>query len=77
MWECKPVVTPIDTNKLEPSEEDFIATETDWNWYTRAIGSLMYTMLETGLDIAYVVSACSHYMANPGEPHIKAIKHLF
>ena len=31
MWECKPVITPIDTNKLEPSKEGFTATETDQN----------------------------------------------
>jgi len=77
MWECKPVVTPIDTNKLEPSEEGFIATETDRNWYARAIGSLMYAMLGTRPDIVYAVLACSRYMANPGEPYIKAVKRLF
>ena len=29
IWECKPVITPIDTNKLKPSKEGFIATEID------------------------------------------------
>jgi hypothetical protein len=29
MWECKLVITPIDTNKLEPSKEGFIAIEID------------------------------------------------
>jgi hypothetical protein len=29
MWEYKPVITPIDTNKLEPSKEGFIAIEID------------------------------------------------
>ena len=31
MWECKPVITPIDTNKLEPPKEGFIAIEIDRN----------------------------------------------
>jgi hypothetical protein len=31
MWECKLVITPIDTNKLEPTKEDFIAIEIDRN----------------------------------------------
>ena len=77
MWECKPVLTPMDTNKLEPSKEGFVAIETDWNWYARAIRSLMYTMLRTRPDIAYAVSACSRYITNPGEPHIKAVKQIF
>ena len=29
MWEYKLVITPIDTNKLEPSKEGFIAIEID------------------------------------------------
>ena len=74
MWECKPVITPIDTNKLEPFKEDFIATETDRNWYARAIGLLIYIILGTRLDIAYTVLVCSCYIANLEEPHIKAVK---
>ena len=77
MWECKPVITPMDTNKLEPSEEGFTATETDRNWYARAIGSLIYVILGTRLDIIYTVSVCSWYIAKLGEPHIKAVKRIF
>ena len=67
----------MDTNKLEPFKEGFTATEIDWNWYARAIGSLIYTMLGTRPDIVYAVLVCSRYMANPGEPHIKAVKRIF
>ena len=74
MWEYKLVITPIDTNKLKPFKEGFTATEIDQNWYARAIGSLIYTILGTKLDIIYIVSVCSHYIANLGEPHIKAVK---
>ena len=77
MWEYKQVITPIDTNKLKPFKEDFTATETDWNWYTRAIGSLIYTILGTRLDITYAVLVCSRYIANLEKPHIKAVKQIF
>jgi len=33
-------------------------------------------MLGTHPDIAFAVSACSQYLANPGEPHIKAVKRI-
>ena len=59
MWDCKLVITLINTNKLEPSEEGFTATEIDQNWYARAIGSLIYAILGTRLDIIYTVSVCS------------------
>jgi hypothetical protein len=77
IWDCKPVVTPIDINKLKPSKEGFTATEIDRNWYARAIGSLIYAILGTRPDIIYAVSVCSQYIAKPGEPHIKAIKQIF
>ena len=74
MWDCKPVITFININKLEPSKEGFTATEIDRNWYARVIGSLMYAILRTRPDIVYTVSVCSWYIAKLGEPHIKAIK---
>nr|GFA02763.1 retrovirus-related Pol polyprotein from transposon TNT 1-94 [Tanacetum cinerariifolium]GFA02794.1 retrovirus-related Pol polyprotein from transposon TNT 1-94 [Tanacetum cinerariifolium] len=42
--------------------------------YTNAVGSLMYLMVCTRLDIAYVVSVVSRYLANPGKNHWKAVK---
>jgi len=71
------VVTPMDTNKLEPSKEGFIAIEIDQNWYARAIRSLIYAMLKTRPDIIYAVLAYSSYITNPGEPYIKAVKQIF
>ena len=74
MWDCKPVITLIDINKLKPSKEGFIATEIDRNWYARVIGLLIYAILGTRLDIIYAVLVCSWYIAKLGEPHIKAVK---
>jgi len=35
--------------------------------YASAVGSLMYTMVYTRLDIAHVVGVVSRYMKNPGK----------
>ncbi|XP_042059319.1 secreted RxLR effector protein 161-like [Salvia splendens] len=44
--------------------------------YTNAIGSVMYLMVSTRPDIAYVVSCLSRYMSNPGPVHWEALKWL-
>ena len=75
MWECKPVLTPLE-GRLEPAPEGHKATDEDKHWYAKAIGSLMYAMLGTRPDIAFAVSCCSRYMSNPAEPHIKAVKRI-
>lgn len=42
--------------------------------YTNVVGSLMYLMVCTRLDIAYAVSIVSRYLANPGKNHWEAVK---
>ncbi|KAM1216942.1 hypothetical protein ACFX2J_013172 [Malus domestica] len=42
--------------------------------YASAIGSLMYAMICTRLDIAYVVSITNRYQSNPGLEHWAAVK---
>ena len=37
--------------------------------YASAVGSLMYAMLSTRLDISYAVGMVSRYQINPGEAH--------
>ncbi|XP_062104486.1 secreted RxLR effector protein 161-like [Humulus lupulus] len=44
--------------------------------YAKAIGSVMYAMISTRPDIAYVVSTLSRFMSNPGEDHWKGLKWL-
>ncbi|KAK4388795.1 Retrovirus-related Pol polyprotein from transposon TNT 1-94 [Sesamum angolense] len=41
--------------------------------YSNAIGSVMYLMVSTRPDIAYVVSCLSRYMSNAGLPHWKPL----
>jgi hypothetical protein len=45
--------------------------------YALAVGSLIYTIVVTRLDIAYVVGIVSRFMHNPGRPHWNAVKHIF
>ena len=42
--------------------------------YASAIGSLMYVMVCTRLDIAHAVGVVSRYMSNPGKQHWEAVK---
>ena len=67
----------MDTNKLKPPKEGFIAIEIDQNQYARAIRLLIYAILGTRPDIAYAVLVYSRYIANLGEPYIKAVKRIF
>jgi hypothetical protein len=42
--------------------------------YTSAIGSIMYAMVSTRLDIAHVVEVVSRFMSNLSKPHWEAVK---
>ena len=42
--------------------------------YASAIGSLMYAMVCTRLDIGYAVGVVSRFMSNPGKEHWNAVK---
>ena len=42
--------------------------------YASAIGSIMYVMICTRPDVAYALSACSRYQANPGLAHWSSVK---
>jgi len=39
-----------------------------------AVGSLMYAIVCTRPDLAYVVSTVSPFMSNPGRQHWEAVK---
>ena len=45
--------------------------------YVSAIGSLIYTILCTRPDIAYVVSVTSRFQSNPGMEHWISVKAIF
>ena len=45
--------------------------------YQHTLGSLMYPMLATCLDLAYAVAALGHHTANPGPDHQHALECVF
>ena len=44
--------------------------------YVSVVGSLMYVMLCTRLDICYSVGMVSRYQSNPGPKHWQAVKYI-
>jgi hypothetical protein len=42
--------------------------------YSSVVGSFMYAMMCTILDISFAVEMVSRYQANPGQSHWKAVK---
>ena len=45
--------------------------------YSSAVGSLMYVMVCTHLDISHVVGVVRKFLANPGRAHWEAVKWIF
>ena len=45
--------------------------------YAPAVGSLMYAMVATRLDISDAVGVINRFMHNPGRSHWNAVKHVF
>ena len=44
--------------------------------YREAVGSLMYAVIGTWMNIAYAVSYLARFMANPGHAHWEAVKRV-
>lgn len=76
MDNAKPAVTPMETSKMEALPEGYECSLEDRNWYARILGSLMYAMLGTRVDIAYSVSFLNRFLRNPGPQHIRATKRI-
>eukprot|EP00171_Calliarthron_tuberculosum_P001019 IDg1019t1 len=75
MHECKPVATPMETSNakaLFPSDQDPV----DEVSYRQAIGSLMYLMVGTRPDLAFVVGRLSQFCEKPLKSHWTAVKRV-
>nr|GEZ21600.1 Gag-Pol polyprotein [Tanacetum cinerariifolium] len=80
MQDCKPISTPFPTDvklssKMSPNSEKE-RMEMSQVPYASTVGSLMFTMICTRLDIAHAVGVVSRYMAKPGRGHWEAIKRI-
>ena len=78
MGEAKPVSTHLAT-QFKLSKEQSPTTEEERDHiakvpYASVIGSLMYAMVCTQLDIAHVVGVVSRYMSNLGKQQWEAVK---
>nr|GEW46011.1 zinc finger, CCHC-type [Tanacetum cinerariifolium] len=71
-FECTLVSTPMDCEKLMPSNGHDVSQLK----YYRVIGFLMYDMTCIRLDIAFVMGKLSTYTSNPGTQHWQAIQRV-
>ena len=74
MKNSKPVSTPLACH-FKLSKRLYLSTEKEKGEmsvipYSSAIGSLMYAMVCTCLDISHAVGVVSRFLVNPGKKHI-------
>lgn len=80
MSECKPVSVPLtghfilSKSQCPSSDSEFIKMENIP--YANVIGTIMYSMISTRLDLTYSISLLSRFISNPGKPHWDALKYL-
>jgi hypothetical protein len=81
MDDSKPVNIPIAPHfKLSSSQSP--STDSNFEYmskvpYSSAVGSLMYAMVCSHLDLSYAMSLVSRCMANPSKEHWNAVKWIF
>jgi len=68
---------PMDTGEtLGPAPHDHIAAKDLRHEYQSILGSLMFAMVGTRVDLAYPVSKLSRFMTNPTRQHHQAAKRI-
>ena len=77
MQNAKTVNTPLTahfrlSSTLSPQSDDDVAYMSQVP-YSSVVGSLMYTIVCSRLDLSYAVSSVDRYMTNPGKEHWKAV----
>nr|KAJ0228624.1 hypothetical protein LSAT_V11C100040890 [Lactuca sativa] len=71
---CSPVITPTDPNITLLPNKGSLVSQLE---YLRAIGCLMYAMINTRPDIAFVVGKLSRYTSNPSTHHWQTVNKVF
>ena len=81
MTKAKSVSTPVPSylklSKEDSPKSNFEKEEMAKVPYSLAVGSLMWAMIATRPDIAFVVGVVSWYITNPGRKHWLAVKNIF
>jgi hypothetical protein len=73
MVDCKPVLTPVDTQaKVSTTSGPPVADLTQFKSLTGALQYLTFTRS----DIAFVVQQICLYIHDPREPHLTVMKHI-
>lgn len=78
MKDAKPVSTPL-ANHFKMTKRLCATTSSERKEmetipYSSTMGSLMYAMMCTRLDIAHAVGVVSRFLANPGKEHWEVVK---
>ena len=68
--------TPL-VDRLLKTSEDVAINSFRKEAYQASVGSIMYAMTETCLDLAIAVNKVSQYSVNSGPEHLEAIKRIF
>lgn len=77
MKDADPMSTPMDPNIILLKKETLNIDTQSSSLYATAIGSLMYAVVGTRIDIAYAVQNLSQFTQNPGLEHWTAVKRVF
>ena len=71
-----PMVSGITLSKSMCPQTQYERTHMNMIPYPSAIGSIMYAMLCTRLDVSYALSVTSRYQSDPGMGHWVAVKNI-
>ena len=70
MTNCASVLTSLaNTAALRKSQTDYQCLSTDLKNYQKLIEKLMHLMMQTRLDLAYIVSKLAQFMNNSASDH--------
>eukprot|EP00961_Rhodomonas_salina_P155677 2096371-Rhodomonas_salina.1 len=79
MTDCNPVLTLMEVGQHLSSADcpdSDVIDKVNIKEYQQLVGSLNYLMAWSRADLAFQVSQCLHFMANPGPLHIAAAKRI-
>ena len=79
MHECNPTKLPLapGTQFTQNDEPTLSPTPEEITDFRGKVGSLIYAMKQTRLDIGYALGVLAKHMGNPGVAHIRALHQLF
>ena len=80
LYDCNPVTYPLDKNhQIDKAITNTDNTDSEVNikLYQQIVESLMYTVIRTRPDIAFIVTRLSQSLTKPSKKHFGAIKHVF